>query len=223
MVTLTDLYDDLRNILYNDSAIAGEAAGYAMGLVMLGTASPKAADEMLQYAHETQHEKIIRGLALGLAFLMYGKQEEAEQLIDALCADKVRRFFSFDACMLAYKSCQDPILRYGGIYTVALAYAGTGNNKAIRRLLHVAVSDVDDDVRRAAVTALGFILFRQPTQVPRIVQLLSESYNPHVRCGATLALGLSCAGTGLQVCSSVFELESTHSAFYRTLSTSLNP
>lgn len=80
-----------------------------------------------------------------------------------------------------------------------MAYAGTGNNKAIRRLLHVAVSDVDDDVRRAAVTSLGFILFRQPTQVPRIVQLLSESYNPHVRCGATLALGLSCAGTGLQV------------------------
>lgn len=176
-----DVYDELKNILYNDNAIAGEAAGYAMGLVMLGTASEKAVDEMLQYAHETSHEKIIRGLALGLAFLMYGKQEEAEPLIETLCADK------------------DALLRYGGIYAVAMAYAGTGNNKAIRRLLHVAVSDVDDDVRRAAVTALGFILFRQPTQVPRIVSLLSESYNPHVRCGATLALGLSCAGTGLEV------------------------
>jgi 26S proteasome regulatory subunit N2 len=32
-----------------------------------------------------------------------------------------------------------------------------------------------------------------------LVQLLSESYNPHVRCGATLALGIACAGTGLQV------------------------
>lgn len=30
------------------------------------------------------------------------------------------------------------------------------------------------------------------------MQLLSESYNPHVRCGATLALGIACAGTGLQ-------------------------
>jgi 26S proteasome regulatory subunit N2 len=90
-------------------------------------------------------------------------------------------------------------LRYGGIYTVAMAYAGTGNNKAIRRLLHVAVSDVNDDVRRAAVTALGFLLFKTPNQVPRLVQLLSESYNPHVRYGATLALGISCAGTGLVV------------------------
>ena len=79
-----------------------------------------------------------------------------------------------------------------------MAYAGTSNNKAIRKVLDVAVSDVSDDVRRAAVTALGFILFRNPTQVPRIVQLLSESYNPHVRQGAALALGISCAGTGLE-------------------------
>src|SRR3954466_16045844 len=78
-----------------------------------------------------------------------------------------------------------------------MAYSATGNNKAIRRLLHVAVSDVNDDVRRAAVTALGFILLRNHKQVPRIVQLLSESYNPNVRYGATLALGISCAGTGL--------------------------
>ncbi|PWN48456.1 putative RPN2-26S proteasome regulatory subunit [Violaceomyces palustris] len=175
-----DVYEELRNILYTDSAIAGEAAGYAMGLVMLGTGSSKAVEEMLQYAHETQHEKIIRGLAIGIAMLFYGKEEQADGMIDTLMADK------------------DAILRYGGIYTVALAYAGTGNNKAIRRLLHVAVSDVNDDVRRAAVTSLGFLLFRNPTQVPRIVQLLSESYNPHVRYGSTLALGIACAGTGLE-------------------------
>lgn len=93
---------------------------------------------------------------------------------------------------------QDPILRYGGVYTLALAYAGTSNNEAVRKLLHIAVSDTSDDVRRAAVTALAFLLFKNPGQVPRIVQLLSESYNPHVRCGATLALGIACAGTGLQ-------------------------
>lgn len=61
-----------------------------MGLVMLGTASSKAIDEMLQYAHETQHEKIIRGLAVGLSLLMYGKQEEANGLIDTLMSDQVR-------------------------------------------------------------------------------------------------------------------------------------
>ncbi|KAK3822340.1 MAG: armadillo-type protein [Linnemannia gamsii] len=173
-----DIYEELKNVLFSDSAIGGEAAGLAMGMVMLGTASEKALDEMLQYAHETQHEKIIRGLAVGVSLVMYGKEDAADALIERLSADK------------------DPILRYGGMYTIAMAYAGTGSNKAIRRLLHVAVSDVNDDVRRAAVTALGFIMFRSHKQVPRIVQLLSESYNPHVRYGACLALGISCAGTG---------------------------
>merc|ERR1712156_521574 len=63
-------------------------------------------------------------------------------------------------------------------------------------LLHVAVSDVNDDVRRAAVTGLGFLLFKQPDHCPGVVQLLSESYNPHVRYGAAMALGIACAGTG---------------------------
>jgi 26S proteasome regulatory subunit N2 len=93
-VIATEIYEELRNVLFNDSAIAGEAAGYAMGLVMLGTASDKALDEMLQYAHETQHEKIIRGLAVGIAFLMFGKEEEADVLIERLLADAVRLLFS---------------------------------------------------------------------------------------------------------------------------------
>ncbi|KAJ3383426.1 proteasome regulatory particle base subunit [Lobulomyces angularis] len=175
-----DVYESLKNVLFSDSAVAGESAGLAMGLVMLGTASAKAVDEMIQYAHETQHEKIIRGLAVGISMIMYGREVEADVLIEQLSLDK------------------DPVLRYGGIYTVAMAYSGTGSNKAIRRLLHVAVSDVSDDVRRAAVTAIGFVLFRTPKQVPKVVQLLSESYNPHVRYGAALALGISCAGTGFK-------------------------
>lgn len=135
---------------------------------------------MLAYAHDTAHEKIIRGLAIGMALTQYGIEEEADELIDALTADK------------------DPILRYGGMYAIGLAYAGTSNNAAIRKLLHVAVSDVSDDVRRAAVTALGFLLFKNPKQCPRLVSLLAESYNPHVRYGATMAVGISCAGTGLK-------------------------
>lgn len=176
-----ETYEHLKNVLYNDSAVAGEASGLAMGLVMLGTGNAKALDEMRMYARETQHEKIIRGLALGMAMIQYGREEEADAFIESLCGDK------------------DALLRYGGMYTVALAYAGTGSKKAIKRLLHIAVSDVNDEVRRAAVMALGFILYKTPEHVPRIVQLLSESYNPHVRYGATIALGVSCAGTGMSV------------------------
>ena len=54
-----DIYDDIKSVLYTDSAVAGEAAGISMGLLLVGTATDKAS-EMLAYAHETQHEKIIR-------------------------------------------------------------------------------------------------------------------------------------------------------------------
>ena len=174
-----EIYDELKAVLYTDSAINGEAVGIAMGLIMLGTGNIRALEDMIQYAHDTQHEKIVRGLALGMALIMYARQEAADELVNGLLDDS------------------DPILRYGGIQTLAMAYCGTSSNKAVRKLLHVAVSDVSDDVRRIAVMSLGFILFRKPNSVPRMVELLSESYNPHVRYGAAMALGISCAGTGL--------------------------
>lgn len=180
-----DVYEQLKFHLYQDDAVTGEAAGLAMGLTMLGSRSQSAIEDMVSYAQETQHEKIMRGLAVGIALTMYGRLEEADALVDTLAADK------------------DPILRRAAMHTLALAYCGTGNNQAVRKLLHVAVSisfrfprpircrcidhhyhqmastsstlaknycyyyfflsqvsDVNDDVRRAAVTALGFLLFR---------------------------------------------------------------
>ncbi|KAI9894905.1 MAG: proteasome regulatory particle base subunit [Vezdaea aestivalis] len=174
-----EVYKDLRKVMYSDSALNGEAVGLAMGLVMLGTGNIKALEDMILYAHETQHEKIVRGLAMGMALIMFGRQEAADELINGLLDEP------------------DPTLRYGGIMAIAMAYCGTSSNKAVRKLLHIAVSDVNDDVRRVAVMSLGFILFRKPGSVPRMVELLSESYNPHVRYGAAMALGISCAGTGL--------------------------
>lgn len=53
------IYDEIKSVLFTDSAVAGEAAGISLGLLMVGTATEKAS-EMLGYAHETQHEKIIR-------------------------------------------------------------------------------------------------------------------------------------------------------------------
>ena len=88
-----------------------------------------------------------RGLALGIALTVYGREEEADTLIEQMTRD------------------QDPILRYGGMYALVLAYSGTANNKDIRQLLHFAVSNVSDDVRRTAVLALGFVLYSEPEQV----------------------------------------------------------
>ncbi|CAD2111781.1 26S proteasome regulatory subunit N2 [Plasmodium vinckei petteri] len=174
------VYDELKSVMYSDSAVAGESAAYAIGLLKLGSGDEKCVDELLAYAHDTQHEKITRACSISLGFVMFQKEREADNLIEELINDK------------------DAIIRYGGMFTIALAYCGLSsyNKHVIKKLLHFSVSDVSDDVRRAAVIALGFVLCNTPAQVPMFLNLLIESYNPHVRYGAALALGIACAATG---------------------------
>lgn len=83
------------------------------------------------------------------------------------------------------------------MFTIGLAYAGSSNNKQLKKLLNFAVSDVNDDVRRAAIMNIGFLMFKDPKKIPELLNLLSESYNPHVRYGVAMAIGIGCSGTGL--------------------------
>ncbi|ESS31874.1 Proteasome/cyclosome repeat-containing protein, partial [Toxoplasma gondii GAB2-2007-GAL-DOM2] len=174
----SEVYEALKQVLFLDSAVAGEAAALGVGLLLLGSSNAAAVDELLAYAQDTQHEKIRRACGIAVALLMFKKEQEADALIDQLCKDS------------------DALIRYGGMFTIAMAYCATANSGAIRRLLHVSVSDVSDDVRRAAVIALGFVLCGDRQQLAQILKILSGSFNPHVRYGAALALAVACAGTG---------------------------
>ena len=107
----------------------------------------------------------------------YGLEAEADGIIEQLSRDR------------------DPVLRYGGMYTIALAYCGTGSNKAIKKLLSVAISDVSNEVRMGAIIGLAFILFKTPQRVPELVKLLLVSFNPHVRYASCMAVGIAMAGT----------------------------
>lgn len=181
------LYEALKTVLYSDSAVSGQAAAMSMGMVMLGSGNSDAINDMFTYAQETLHDHIVRGLAIGIALLSYGQEDKALWIIEKLLTQ------------------EQPILRYGGAFAIALAYVGTGNNLAIKKLLHYAVSDPSDDVRRASVMGLGFLLIRDHTAAPQIVQLLSQSHNPHVRYGTAMALGIACAGRALPAALEVLE------------------
>ena len=79
-------------MLYMDSAVAGHAAGLAMGLLCCGAkeeSTDRRATEMLTYARETAHEKIIRGVSMGLAMACYGREENADGMIEQLSHDSV--------------------------------------------------------------------------------------------------------------------------------------
>ena len=83
---------------------------------------------------------------------MYGKEDNSETLVEQMVRSK------------------DSIMRYGAMYAIGCAYAGTSNTNAVKKLLHYEVSDVNDDVKRAALTNLGFLLFRKPEKIPELVK-----------------------------------------------------
>ena len=175
-----NIYETIRSGIFTDNAVIGEAAGYASGLVLAGSMDAEAITELVNHAHESQHEKIIRAIAISLSLIVYGAREAADTLIISLMEEK------------------DPILRYGAMYCIGMAYAGSGNTEMLKKLIKVSVSDVDDNVRRAAMINIGFLELRDPDflfEKLKVISLLSESYNSHVRYGAAMAIGISCAGT----------------------------
>ena len=97
------IVQELKEVLDTDSAVAGEAAGLAIGMVLTGTGAGNThhqlgsnnaeeinemVAELKNYARETQHEKIIRGIAMGLALMQFGQEEHADATIEELRGDR---------------------------------------------------------------------------------------------------------------------------------------
>eukprot|EP00494_Astrolonche_serrata_P001610 UN01616 len=194
-----ELYLNMMKTVEGGAAVPGSGAGYALGLVMAGTMDPNAVEDLYQYVRTDTHkksEKVIRGAVIGLALMCYAQEEKADSLIEKMRVDR------------------DFHLRFGACYAIAMAYACTSNNRALRKLLDLAVSDVSDDVRRAATTAIGFVFANKPHEVPGLLRLLAKSYNPYVRYGAAAAISVACAGTANKKAWKLLELLSKDNIEY---------
>jgi len=89
-----DVVNELKELLYTDSAMAGKAASIAMGMVLVGSGAGNASSsssgdkelgeivaKLRSYSRETHHEKIIRGIAMCLALVNFGQEENADATI----------------------------------------------------------------------------------------------------------------------------------------------
>ncbi|KAK7582117.1 hypothetical protein V9T40_013562 [Parthenolecanium corni] len=72
----------------------------------------------------------------------------------------------------------------------------SGSPTILKKYLIFAPGNLDYTV--FVFCTLNVNVSRTPEQCPSVVSLLAESYNPHVRYGAAMALGIACAGTGLK-------------------------
>ncbi len=165
----------LAETLMHDDADVGEAAAIGIGMVMMGSGNTKYVNQLIEYATNTSHSKISRACGMGLALLLYNRRQEAEESV-AVLIDSTQA-----------------LLREGGAQALGMAYAGSADLNVAGRLLHLAVADTSDDVRRAAVTAIAFVTPR--AKLCDMLGLMARSYNPHTRAGTATALGLNLAGT----------------------------
>lgn len=127
-------------MLFADSAVAGEGAAFAIGLLMLGQSESLLAQQvlpdLLNYLHDTAHEKIIRSLSLSIAMMVYGKEEGADIIIEQLSADR------------------DPIVRYGAMYAIAMAYCGWFHRCLLRHSAYCYGESLPHDLQERRTTAL---------------------------------------------------------------------
>lgn len=73
-------------------------------------------------------------------------------------------------------------------FYLACAYFKTANPSVVRRLLKLS-NDISNEVKRAAIIALGFVLY-QDEKLISIIKMLLYSYNPYIRYGCIMALAI---------------------------------
>ncbi len=73
-------------------------------------------------------------------------------------------------------------------FYLACAYFKTSNAGVVRRLLKLS-NDISNEVKRAAIVALGFVLY-QDEKLISVIKMLLYSYNPYIRYGCIVALAI---------------------------------
>ncbi|MFS7959208.1 putative armadillo-like helical protein [Helianthus anomalus] len=108
------------------------------------------------------------GLALGIALTVYGREEEADTLIEQMTLDQdaIIRYGGMYALALAYRHHElwhywrsPHVWRYGAAMAVGISCAGTGLSEAIS-LLEPLTSDVTDFVRQGALIAMAMVMIQ---------------------------------------------------------------
>ena len=175
--------EDVYNILFSNLSLSdaqsGESCAVGIGLLLMGSGNEEVIASLLTIAKEKdQKEKIVRGISMAIALILYRKESRALSHAEDLLVDK------------------NMWVRMGGCMIIALAFAGVPNVRAVETLLTTAVKDTSDDVRRTALLCVGFLTFTNPDMAVELLSDFIENHNMHVRYGVALALGIAGSGSG---------------------------
>lgn len=84
---------------------------------------------------------------MGAALTLYGRGEGAEKDIESMITDN------------------NPTIRLGSAYGLGLAYRGSSKMEAVKRLIDLALTDLNKDVQKSCMIAAGLIMYNRPQKV----------------------------------------------------------
>jgi len=83
----TGILSTLKEILFKDKAISGEAASIAIGLLMMGSCDIELITELTNYARDNKHEKISRAIAVAISLILVNSENYANRVVEELIVD----------------------------------------------------------------------------------------------------------------------------------------
>ncbi len=158
--------------LYGEKANIGEACGYALGLIKATHFDKDIVDIMINTSRNNQHDRIARSMMCSLGLMAFGNSNKVLSYFDSLIQEK------------------DSLLRMGAVFMLSMAFFDSNNNDIVSKLLQIAATDLSNDVRRASVIGLSFVMLSKRKKAFVLLKMLSKSYNSFVRHGVALALGI---------------------------------
>lgn len=186
--------DDLLDLLLpivSDTALSmhiSAMAALSLGLIFVGSSNGDITSAILQTLMERDDaqlkDKWGRFLALGLALLFIGRQEDADATLETL------------------KAIEHPIAKHTGVLVDACAYAGTGNVLKFQSMLHLCNEHIDssedekkDDDLFQSYAVIGLALIAMGEDIGAEMALRQFGHLMHygdgvIRKTVPLAMGL---------------------------------
>ncbi|AFM97798.1 26S proteasome regulatory complex protein [Encephalitozoon hellem ATCC 50504] len=192
-----EILSKLKELSKVDRTLLVEASVYGMGILGLNSWNVEILEDLKAIGCDTEFERVKRAVGVSLSLVLMFSEEmfydedtasngEFKNYINELLSDK------------------DSIMRAGGVLSLGSAFVGTGRLSVISSLLPY-INDGDDDVKRAAVIAIGLVCCDDRDLLVGTLEPLSENHNFFVRAAVAIILGLFLSGTGDKVCTNILE------------------
>ncbi|CAO2654648.1 Nn.00g113810.m01.CDS01 [Neocucurbitaria sp. VM-36] len=164
-------------------------AALSLGLIFVGSANGEVTDALMNTLLDEDRTKQLkdkwtRFMALGLALLFFGQQEEVDVILETL------------------KALDHPMAKSASVLTEVCAWAGTGAVLKIQQLLHICNEHIEDDseekkgdelLQSYAVIGLSLVAMGEDVGQDMILRTLGHLMHygeANIRKAVPLALGL---------------------------------